>query len=130
MERYTKMLDPKKENTIYNDKIAVVSKIFRCNPSTSYSNHLTIWLCNCKKIGNLSLLVIKEKDQGIIHLQRTRLHFKNNQNWKLGEIKMLSRDCDGCSQMKPCMKRYERVEKEMKVYCPDGTAHLVGGDSA
>jgi hypothetical protein len=59
MERYTKMLDPKKENTIYNDKIAVVSKIFRCSPS--YSNHLTIGLCNCKKIGNLSLLVIKEK---------------------------------------------------------------------
>jgi hypothetical protein len=48
----------------------------------------------------------------------------------LGEIKMLSRDCDGCSQMKPCMKRYERVEKEMKVYCPDGTTHLVDGDSA
>jgi len=56
---------PKKENTIYIDKIAVVPKIFRCSPSTSYSNHLTIGLCNCKKIGNLSLLVIKEKDQAL-----------------------------------------------------------------
>ena len=38
---------------------------------------------------------------------------------------MLSRDCDGCSQMKACSKRYRKVGKGGKVYCPDGTAHLV-----
>jgi hypothetical protein len=38
---------------------------------------------------------------------------------------MLSRDCDGCSQMKECSKRYIKVGKGEKVYCPDGTAHLV-----
>jgi hypothetical protein len=38
---------------------------------------------------------------------------------------MLSRDCDGCSQMKCCSKRYRRVAKGGKVYCADGTAHLV-----
>ena len=38
---------------------------------------------------------------------------------------MLSRDCDGCSQMKECSKRYRKVSKDGKVYCPDGTAHLV-----
>jgi hypothetical protein len=38
---------------------------------------------------------------------------------------MLSRDCDGCSQFKACSKRYSKVEKGGKVYCPDGTAHLV-----
>ena len=38
---------------------------------------------------------------------------------------MLSRDCDGCSQFKTCSKRYRKVEKGEKVYCPDGTAHLV-----
>ena len=43
-----------------------------------------------------------------------------------GEIrKMLSRDCDACSQMKACSKRYRKVGKGEKVYCPDGTAHLV-----
>jgi hypothetical protein len=39
--------------------------------------------------------------------------------------KMLSRDCDGCSQLKTCKKRYSKVGKGEKVYCPDGTAHLV-----
>jgi len=38
---------------------------------------------------------------------------------------MLSRDCDGCSQMKACSKRYIKVSKGGKVYCPDGTTHLV-----
>jgi hypothetical protein len=38
---------------------------------------------------------------------------------------MLSRDCDGCSQMKLCSKRFGVAEKGEKVYCPDGTAHLV-----
>lgn len=38
---------------------------------------------------------------------------------------MLSRDCDGCSQMKVCVTRYRKVGKGGKVYCPDGTAHLV-----
>ena len=41
---------------------------------------------------------------------------------------MLSRDCDGCSQFKACSKRYSKVGKGEKVYCPDGTAHLVDED--
>ncbi len=40
---------------------------------------------------------------------------------------LLSRDCDGCSQMRTCSIRYEVAEKGDKVYCPDGTAHLVDG---
>jgi len=39
--------------------------------------------------------------------------------------KMLSRDCDGCSVMQQCKERFQRVGKDEKVYCPDGTAHLV-----
>lgn len=44
---------------------------------------------------------------------------------KMEEEKVLSRDCDGCSQLKPCSKRYNKVAEGGKVYCPDGTAHLV-----
>jgi len=44
-----------------------------------------------------------------------------------GGKEMLSRDCDGCSQMKECNRRYYIVEKGSCVYCPDGTAHLVDG---
>jgi hypothetical protein len=29
--------------------------------------------------------------------------------------------------MKPCKQRYVVVEKGSKVYCPDGTAHLIDG---
>jgi hypothetical protein len=42
-----------------------------------------------------------------------------------GEKKMLSRDCDGCEMLHMCSERYRRVNKDEKVYCPDGTAHLV-----
>jgi hypothetical protein len=38
---------------------------------------------------------------------------------------MLSRDCDGCSQHHACSKRYRTVAHGEKVYCHDGTAHLV-----
>lgn len=39
---------------------------------------------------------------------------------------MLSRDCDGCElQLFECKRRYTKVTKGEKVYCPDGTAHLV-----
>ena len=38
---------------------------------------------------------------------------------------MLSRDCDGCSKLKECSKRYQKAVKGEKVYCPDGTAHLI-----
>ena len=38
---------------------------------------------------------------------------------------LISRDCDGCSQLKSCKIRYEKVAKGEKVYCPDGTAHLI-----
>jgi hypothetical protein len=41
---------------------------------------------------------------------------------------MLSRDCDGCTSLKACNTRYQRAHKGDKVYCPDGTAHLI--DSA
>lgn len=40
---------------------------------------------------------------------------------------MLSRDCDGCSQMRACGRRFSIAYKGDKVYCPDGTAHLVDG---
>ncbi|MCW4005580.1 MAG: hypothetical protein NWF04_03140 [Candidatus Bathyarchaeota archaeon] len=42
---------------------------------------------------------------------------------------MLSRDCDGCSQLKACSKRYRIAIKGDKVYCPDGTVHLVDCDA-
>jgi len=45
----------------------------------------------------------------------------------VGGKEMLSRDCDGCSQMKACGRRYVVVGKGSCVYCPDGTAHLVDG---
>jgi len=38
---------------------------------------------------------------------------------------MLSRDCTGCCVMRYCKVRFARVKKGGKVYCPDGTAHLV-----
>ncbi len=38
---------------------------------------------------------------------------------------MLSRNYDGCSQLKKCKNRFKKVKKGEKVYCPDGTAHLV-----
>ncbi len=41
--------------------------------------------------------------------------------------RVLSRDCDGCSQMKACNRRFFIVNQGDKVYCPDGTAHLVDG---
>jgi len=42
---------------------------------------------------------------------------------------MLSRDCDGCSALRACSKRYTLVRKGEKVYCSDGTAHLVDCDA-
>ena len=44
---------------------------------------------------------------------------------KKGGKQLISRDCDGCSQLKPCKTRYEKAVKGEKVYCPDGTAHLI-----
>jgi hypothetical protein len=39
---------------------------------------------------------------------------------------MLSRDCDGCpNKAFDCSRRFKLVVKGGKVYCPDGTAHLV-----
>ena len=42
---------------------------------------------------------------------------------------MLSRDCDGCSKHKECALRYQKALKGDKVYCPDGTVHLVDNGS-
>jgi hypothetical protein len=42
---------------------------------------------------------------------------------------MLSRDCDGCSSLKQCSKRFQKAHKGDKVYCPDGTAHLIDNAS-
>lgn len=44
---------------------------------------------------------------------------------KRRRVRTLSRDCDGCSQMKACRVRYSAAVKGEKVYCPDGTAHLI-----
>ena len=38
---------------------------------------------------------------------------------------MLSRNCDGCSQLKQFKNRFRMVKKIEKVYCPDETTHLV-----
>ncbi len=47
-------------------------------------------------------------------------------NKSRGEKKrMISRDCDGCSMLKACCTRYKKAVKGDKVYCPDGTAHLI-----
>jgi len=43
---------------------------------------------------------------------------------------MLSRDCDGCEkQLSECKRRFAQVSLGEKVYCPDGTAHLVDSKS-
>ena len=47
----------------------------------------------------------------------------------IGDKGMLSRDCDGCTQLHVCSGRYQLVKKDGKVYCPDGTAHLVDASS-
>ena len=41
---------------------------------------------------------------------------------------MLSRDCDGCSTLFTCKQRFGKVVKGEKVFCPDGTVHLVDSD--
>ncbi len=39
---------------------------------------------------------------------------------------MLSRDCNGCEfQLFECKRRFAKVIAGEKVYCPDGSAHLV-----
>jgi hypothetical protein len=38
---------------------------------------------------------------------------------------VLSRDCDGCEESSKCKIRYQKVSVGDKVYCPDGTVHLV-----
>jgi hypothetical protein len=38
---------------------------------------------------------------------------------------MLSKDCQGCSEMKACSKRYQSVKLWDIIRCPDGTRHLV-----
>lgn len=38
---------------------------------------------------------------------------------------MLSRNCDGCTQLHKCQIRFIQVKRGEKVYCPDGSAQLV-----
>lgn len=56
-------------------------------------------------------------------LEQTTCETSNNtERW----IKrMISRDCDGCSQLKQCKIRFHQVIQGGLVHCPDGTAHLV-----
>jgi hypothetical protein len=43
---------------------------------------------------------------------------------------MLSRDCDGCSQqLYSCQRRFNTVKVGERVFCPDGTAHLVDSEA-
>ena len=56
-----------------------------------------------------------------------RLH--SNKSKSEVEKRMLSRDCDGCAQLKMCSRRFRAVSKGEKVYCQDGTAHLVDEDA-
>jgi hypothetical protein len=37
----------------------------------------------------------------------------------------LSKDCEGCGLRRDCTRRFRTVHLDGKVYCPDGTAHLV-----
>lgn len=43
----------------------------------------------------------------------------------------LSRDCDACEQRKLCETRFKKVDgvNDRRVFCPDGTAHLVDAGS-
>lgn len=52
-------------------------------------------------------------------------------NMKIAEMRnrMLSRDCDGCPNLKECSKRFQKAKKGDKVYCPDGTVHLIDNSS-
>jgi hypothetical protein len=39
---------------------------------------------------------------------------------------MLSKDCEGCSKMMfECKQRFRTAKLWEKVYCADGTAHLI-----
>jgi hypothetical protein len=39
---------------------------------------------------------------------------------------VLSKDCEGCSlQQTACKRRFGKAQVWDKVYCPDGTAHLI-----
>lgn len=42
---------------------------------------------------------------------------------------VLSRDCDGCPLLHECQERFKRVQVDGKVYCVDGTVHLVDSGS-
>ena len=42
---------------------------------------------------------------------------------------MLSRDCDGCErQLFECKRHFVQVSLGEKVFCPDGTSHLVDSE--
>jgi hypothetical protein len=77
--------------------------------------------------GSISSKKLVPEQVGVGSTNVSSLAFQENTITRGGK-EMLSRDCDGCSQMKACGKRYLIVEKGNCVYCPDGTAHLVDGE--
>jgi hypothetical protein len=47
-------------------------------------------------------------------------------NKKEGYKEVLSKNCEGCAlQQTECKKRFNKAQIWDKVYCPDGTAHLI-----
>jgi len=57
----------------------------------------------------------------LFNLAKTALTIFTRRN----QIEMLSRDCDGCPHMRACSVRFAHAKKGEKVYCPDGTVHLI-----
>jgi hypothetical protein len=72
----------------------------------------------------LSILVLGALEETLISLVIEYIVRFNIQRGVFA--KMLSRDCDGCSRMMlECKQRFGKVNVGEKVFCPDGTAHLV-----
>ncbi len=42
---------------------------------------------------------------------------------------VLSRDCDGCSQLQLCKRRFAKAQKGETVKCPNGERHLIDESS-
>ncbi len=40
---------------------------------------------------------------------------------------MLSKECEECTELKACSRRYSKAGQGDKIYCPDGAVHVVTG---